>query len=92
MSNNGAEKEREEGLSQHCGRSASAPGSTPRVGFCWWCSKKLRGKHHVEVEVDGCMRVMHKWCNERRLSGEGPADDGMWDDTYYVSGQGVFGA
>lgn len=78
-------------IGRHRKGSAASTDSTPRLRFCWWCSKQLRGKHHVEVEVDGCMRVMHKWCNERRLSGNEP-DDGMWDDTYYVSGQGVFGA
>jgi hypothetical protein len=42
----------------------------PRVRFCWWCSRRLRANYHVEVEVDGHMRVMHKTCNKLRMKEE----------------------
>jgi hypothetical protein len=36
----------------------------PRVRFCWECGRKLRGNHHVEVEIDGAKRILHKKCIE----------------------------
>jgi hypothetical protein len=39
----------------------------PRVRFCWECSKKLYGRHHVEAirKDDGLPRVLHKFCYEQ---------------------------
>lgn len=36
----------------------------PRVRFCWYCGRQLRGNHFVEVERDGHMRILHKTCAE----------------------------
>jgi hypothetical protein len=38
----------------------------PRVNFCWWCGKKLRGRNHVHAEIDGTDRIMHKFCEKYR--------------------------
>lgn len=46
--------------------------SIPRVRFCWWCGRKLYGRHHVDVEVDGLPRVMHVQCNKNRAKGYDP--------------------
>ena len=37
----------------------------PRVRFCWECGRQLRGNHHVEVEVDGHNRILHKYCYQK---------------------------
>jgi len=34
----------------------------PRVRFCWECSRKLQGNHHVEMVIDGHPRILHKSC------------------------------
>lgn len=34
----------------------------PRVNFCWECGRKLQGRHHKEIEIHGCKRILHKSC------------------------------
>jgi hypothetical protein len=34
----------------------------PVVKFCWWCGRKLWGRHHSIVKVDGLPRTMHHSC------------------------------
>lgn len=59
----------------------------PRVRFCWDCGRQLRGNHHIEVEVDGHLRILHKDCyaklfpeeseNARRSNRKGLPDAGV---------------
>ena len=41
--------------------------SKPRSPFCWYCSGKLQGDHHIEKPVpqwsgDEIPRILHKTC------------------------------
>lgn len=42
----------------------------PRVIFCWECSGKLEGNHHIEKPVprwsgDDVPRILHKSCSKK---------------------------
>lgn len=37
----------------------------PRVGWCWFCGRRLWGRHHAVVVVDGHERIAHKDCAKR---------------------------
>ncbi len=43
--------------------------SKPRVRFCWACSRKLRGNHHVIRFIDGHERVLHAICADELEAG-----------------------
>ena len=41
--------------------------SKPRINYCWHCSEKLQGDHHIEKPVpkwsgDEIPRILHKSC------------------------------
>ena len=36
----------------------------PRVGFCWWCGAKLRGRHHATISTPDGDKVVHKACED----------------------------
>ena len=35
---------------------------TPRVKFCWECSRKLWGNYYTEIIIDRLPRILHKSC------------------------------
>ena len=46
----------------------------PRVRFCWDCGRQLRGNHHIEKEVDGHLRILHKACYENLFPEESKSE------------------
>ena len=34
----------------------------PRVKFCWHCSRKLWGRHHKILIIEGHKRILHESC------------------------------
>lgn len=34
----------------------------PKYLFCWVCSRKLHGRAHQVVIIDGAERIVHKQC------------------------------
>ncbi len=34
----------------------------PMVKFCWDCGRKLWGKHHEVMRIDGEDRTLHHFC------------------------------
>lgn len=48
----------------------------PRVKFCWHCGRKLWGRHHVELFIDGHDRTLHESCRELMEGGENETSEG----------------
>lgn len=44
--------------------SGTTTQTKPRVRFCWWCGRKLRGSTFVEKTIEGYARTLHKACAE----------------------------
>lgn len=52
----------------------------PRTNFCWHCSGKLQGDHHIEKPVpkwsgDDIPRILHKSCGESYDEGNNQSYD-----------------
>lgn len=53
------------------------------VKFCWECSRKLWGNHHIVLEVFGEDRVLHKQCADKLREEGGYEREGEGDENLY---------
>lgn len=45
--------------------SGAGTAAKPRLMWCWECSRKLHGRAHLVVRVEGVEHVVHADCAER---------------------------
>lgn len=36
----------------------------PKYPFCWFCSRRFRGRHHEQMETEAGVVLVHKQCRQ----------------------------